>query len=81
MDSDIKKCHEFTKLFMLAWAENRDFLSKLYCGMDSVCSNLTALGRKSFFDQIDLGHSLSKPQPDQIKLKTLDLIAGQSKSI
>ena len=81
IDSDIKKCHEFTRLFMLTWAENRDFLSKLYCGIDSVCTNLTTLGRKSFFDQIDIGYILSKPQSDQIKLKTLDLIIGQSKNI
>lgn len=65
----------------MIWAENRDFLSKLYCGMDSVCTNMTSLGRKSFFDQIESATSLTKPQADQIKLKSLDLIVGESKTI
>lgn len=81
IDSDIKKSHEFTRLFTLIWAENKDFLSKLYCGIESICSNLTSFGRKSFFDQIDLGLTLSKPQTDHIKLKTLDIIVGQAKTI
>ena len=49
--------------------------------MDSVCTNMTSLGRKSFFDQIESATSLTKPQADQIKLKSLDLIVGESKTI
>ena len=79
IDSDLRKCHQLTRLFTLAWAENRDFLSKLYCGIECATSNLSSLGRKSFFEHIDAAIPLSKPNSDQVKIKCHDMVLGETK--
>lgn len=50
---DAKDCQSFTNNFKYLWAENADFISKMYCGTESYSANLTRLGKRGFLDFID----------------------------
>jgi hypothetical protein len=81
LDSN-KDCHNFTNMFKYVWAENADFISKMYCGTDSYSSNLTRLGKRGFLDFIDasllsLARVYNSKFEDQLKQETLDLLLGR----
>jgi hypothetical protein len=79
---DKKDGHAFTALFKYAWAENADFISKMYCGTDSYSSNLTRLGKRGFLEFIDasllsLARVYNSKFEDQLKQESLDLMLGR----
>jgi hypothetical protein len=50
---DSSSGNQFTMQFKILWAENADFLSRMYCGTESYSSNLTRLGKRGLLDFID----------------------------
>ncbi len=50
---DSEDTNMFASQFRCIWAENCDFISRMYCGTSSYSSSLTKMGKKGLLDFVD----------------------------
>ena len=85
-NSSNKKTHPFISNFKTIWADNGDFISKLYSGTGSTTSSLTRKGKTGFFGMLDHGmKSIERFYianfEDRLKQEIIDLILGTKTKI
>ena len=82
-NANMKNLHPFIQEFRNIWADNGDILSKHYAGTGSTISNITRVGKGTFFGMFDHGmKSIERFYvgnfEDHIKQQCINLILGQN---
>lgn len=82
-NGDIKNQHPLIVGFKTMWGDNADFLSMHYTGTGSVISDVTRVGKRSFFGQLDhysksINRFYNANIEDKIKQDCIDFLLGKT---